>query len=341
MKMKVMRCSRWFIAVCVAMLTSMPLFAETTQVTRTQTFELVPGWNAVWIDILPNTAHLNTLMADYPIDIVAKYARSATSSQFVSDPTINMNALMGWNVWFSPRREDHILSRLVLIMEGGYLIHALEACTLSITGMDRSSPIKWEPHVFNLAGFQLEKGAPTFKEFFAGSKAHNHNKIYRLVKGRWNQVLQPELEAMRSGEAFWIYSEGRSDYRGPLMVKTDSTAGLFLSKTRSGDLKLRNDSNYPIVPTVSFIPMQGDPAETILKLLVSSGEGFSLSSIPVVYDEVAWTQNIPPMEPGASLALTFALSDTMNSKKGDFAALVKVSTDVGSITYVPVMVNCE
>jgi biotin carboxyl carrier protein len=93
------------------------------------------------------------------------------------------------------------------------------------TGRVTGAPVAWQPDAFNFTGASVAAvGGPTFAQYFAGSSALKNQTIYRMVDGRWKQVIQPSAESMRSGEAFWIFCEGSSDYQGPLRVETTGQA---------------------------------------------------------------------------------------------------------------------
>ncbi len=117
---------------------------------------------------------------------------------------------MGWVTWYAPTREDSFLSKLdVIYGNSAYLIHAKSACSVSIDGSVICQPVAWRANGYNLVGFSLDALAPpTFAQFFGGSKAHKDSAVYRLTEGVWKKVIDPSNTAMKSGEAFWIYSEG-------------------------------------------------------------------------------------------------------------------------------------
>lgn len=184
----------------------------------TQSIALAPGWNAVYLEVDPANPSPESIFSALPVDAVAAYDAVRSGAQFVNDPGVDMSLAQGWAVWYTPQRPDAFLSNLYE-MQGGkpYLVHATTNATLSLSGETPPSLQKWRPDSFNFVGFTVQSpGAPTFAQFFGPSPAHSHNRIYRLAGGKWRQVLKPETEAMKAGEAFWIYCDGPSDYTGRL-----------------------------------------------------------------------------------------------------------------------------
>lgn len=305
---------------------------------HSQTVNLVTGWNAVYLELDPDLSDPANTFAGQPVDVVASYVPAQSRAQFVEDPQAQLLRAYGWSVWYAPQRSDAFLSSLYAIQGAKpYLIHATTNTTIELVGtLPPTPPVGWMADAFNLVGFSVaDPGAPTFQQFFSGSPAHAHNRIYRLVNGTWRQVLTPDTELMRSGEAFWIYCDGHSTYPGPLEVTTSSHLGVVLSSRSGSDLVLRNRVGHPLAVTIVndavgngnvplSVPVRAyDPALKVMgTLTVELGGG-------------SWTQSFPPLEVGAAmrLPLQLRLSD-MNP--GTQHALLKVLTDLGTVTYVAV-----
>jgi hypothetical protein len=305
---------------------------------RTQTISLGKGWNAVWLEVEPEPAAPEALFGGKPIDIAALYAVPVSSAQFVENPAVNVQTLGGWTVWFAPHRADAPLSRLGrLVANKGYLIHALEAVTLEVRGEVRLTEARWTPDSYNLVGFPVQTpGAPTFKQFFQGSSAHNHSKIYRLVNGTWRQVLSPDAETLRSGEAFWIYCDGASDYPGPLQVTPGTKLGVYLTEKGTCALSFLNRTTHPLAFTLEQLPADsgGVPMSAVVAVYQDNVVG-KAGGAPVDFPAGAWSQLFPTYEAGTGVTVPLALRP-QELTKGTTTSLLKVTTDLGSVTYVPV-----
>lgn len=306
--------------------------------TRTQAFSLVKGWNAVWLEVTPETNSTTELFEGKPVDIVAAYTLPVSEAQFAENPTVNVQTLAGWTVWFAPQRADAPLSRLKrLAGNEGYLIHALEPVTLEIRGAVMLPSVRWTPDSYNLVGFSVQAlGAPTFKQFFQGSPAHNHNKIYRLAGGAWRQVLTPDAETMRSGEAFWIYCGGASDYPGPLQVSLSTKLSVFLTETGTSDVSFLNRTTHPLAFTLEQVTDGNSdvPLSTLVAIYKDNVVGQS-GDMTVDFPAGAWSQSFPAYEAGTGVTLPLALRP-QGLAQGTYTSLLKVTTDLGSVTYVPV-----
>ncbi len=302
---------------------------------RTQTVALEKGWNAVWLEVQPEFTAPLDIFGELPVDIVAGYVTPVSESQFVKNKAVNLQSLSGWNVWYAPHRADAPLSRLQqLNANTGYLVHALEPATLTVRGEATGARIRWTPNRFNLVGFSVaERGGPTFRQFFQGSAAHNHNKIYRLANGVWRQVLNPDSEAFRSGEAFWMYCNGSSDYQGPLLVKANSPLGLALNGSSKSNLEFRNMSPHPLAFTLEQVAAEGNaalPLAAVIKSVVTNTVG--LVDTPV---DLPDHQAFPGFNAGEGMTLPVTLR-VAEMQPGSYAGLLKVTTDLGAEVWVPV-----
>ncbi len=311
--------------------------------TRTQTVSLAKGWNAVWLEVSPEEASPAALFEGKPVDIVAAYMLPVSEAQFAKNTAVNMQSLAGWNVWYAPHRADAPLARLGrLTANTGYLVHALDAATLTVRGEVLSEQVRWRPNRFNFVGFTVaEAGAPTFQQFFQGSPAHNHNKIYRLVSGAWRQVLHTDAEALRAGEAFWIYSEGASDYQGPLSVKANSSLGLVLGDSAKGNIEFRNATAHPLAFSLEQVTADGHPGLPLAAVISGSvSNRIGTVDAPVDFPDGAWVQNFPAFDAGGGMTLPVVLR-VKDLQPGEHSGLLKVTTDLGTETWLPVRATRE
>lgn len=202
----------------------------------TQTFELVPGWNAIYLHVQPSTRDPGVLFSGIPVRSVWTRGVEPSSVQFIRDPS---DALMGQRGWlaFVPDERDEAMApaladrelvnitgnRAFLIDLGGS-----QNVTLRITGQALVPVINWQPNQYTLAGFPIDPdAAPTFSAYFDPSPAHRGQPVYRLLpSGRWERVGAPNADRMRYGEAYWVYSTAGSRYLGPLAVTLPTSDGL-------------------------------------------------------------------------------------------------------------------
>jgi hypothetical protein len=322
------------LALLAGQLSSTNLQAESS---RTQTIQLHRGWNAVFLEVYPFVADPAIVFSNAPVDIVASYYPHNGSAQFMATPSADLFKKSGWGVWYAGKRPDAFLKTLFAIYgQQPYLIQAKSDYTLTITGSVVPPDVHWQPNAYNLVGFSVSSpGAPTFARFFAGSTAHQHNRLYRLTDGNWRRVLDPGAETMRSGEAFWIYSEGTSKYQGPLSVETTIAQGVFLG-SGSDALTLRNQSADPITATIQHVPAGTNSLPLSIVIRALSDGGTPIQSVAAAQPNGPWTHVLPPLEAGAAMQVPFEVrQQELNSTLQ--GSLLQISTDLGTEVWLPVV----
>ncbi len=312
--------------------------AARAQAVRTQALALEAGWNAVYLEVDPLEADPALLFAGAPIDIVAAFSASPDGAQFVQDPSADQLRAYGWRVWYAPHRADAFLARLSSLNGGTpYLIHATAPVSLEITGQVAPGHQRWTPDAYTFTGFSVQQpGGPTFRQFFAASPAHNHDRIYRMRNGIWRKVQDPAAEVMRPGEAFWIYTKGRSDYAGPLDVSTRSPFGLVLTPDSGQSVVLRNQAAHPLTVTLDHIVAQNDEMPLALAVRTrDSGEARSVRTLSFPLERGAWSHTLPVFEAGEALRLPFEVQRD-RQETGTRHSLLRVRTDMGTVHYLSI-----
>ena len=311
---------------------------ESRLLERVQTISLQKGWNAVYLEVEPADSDPARIFGGHPIDIAATYFPTKGSTQFVTDPGVNLFKNLGWGVWYAGERPDAILTTLDAIHgRRAYLVHAKHDYQWSVRGAVGREEVLWQPDAFNFVGFPVASvGGPSFAEFFSGSDAQRHNRVYRLVNGAWRQVVNPAAEPMKSGEAFWSYCEGSSRYRGPLCVETQFRQGLVLVDGSADKLVLRNETGHPIsasvthvtpieqsVPLSALVRVVGDPEDPVRYVSAKQPAG-------------TWTHSLPTLEAGQAIALPFE-ARRKEMDHANHGSLLKITTDLGTECWVPVV----
>lgn len=272
---------------------------------RTQTIRLEAGWNAVYLEIEPLKGDPSALFEETPIEVAAAYMRPVTSMEFIDSPNHVLPDRKGWNVWYAPGRDDSLLSNLGAIQaHHAYLLYTGTAYTWSLKGTPFHGAARWHPNAFSLVGFPIDPAEqPTVAGFFAGAAAHSPLKIYRMVGGKWSMISDPARVLMEPGAAYWAYSQGASEYRGPLSVDfSGSSAGglVFNETTSTRRMEIRNVSSYPQHLTCT---LQGGktgvlPLSYVARVLDGPAGPIEAVSVP-------FTQGLKlgPLEPGTAFIL--------------------------------------
>ena len=317
--------------------TILPVLDVSAAEVCTQKIDLVSGWNAVFVELDPMETVPADLFEGLPVDVVAGFSSSAKPAQFVADPSVDMLLAYGWNAWYSPRRADNFLSTLSAIQGGNpYLIHATTNTQLVIEGTLAPDLLSWTPDAYNFVGFPVvAQGGPTFAEFFSGSPAHDPGKIYRMVNGTWRLVTDPGGTGMRQGEAFWVYCEGRSSYKGPVDFDTGFKGGVVVSTLAGAEIVMRNHAPHPVTVTLEHVVDAAAPVPLISNITVYDLENSLIHEAGVALGGDAWSMQLPPIEAGAGVRFPLAL----NRERADFStrrSMIKATTDLGTIVYLPV-----
>ncbi len=271
--------------------------------TTEQTIELQPGWNAIYVELQPENDRIEQVFAGLPIASVWRWLPDDRPLAFIQDPDEDLLTIDGWYGYFPSHRPESVLTNLFTITANQpYLVRLLgdQPRELTIEGQPRLRAQRWRRDDFQFAGFHVDPdNEPTFQNWFAGSEAHQSGPIFRLDDdGQWVEVDQPAIETIRSGEAYWVYTEGRSTFQGPMPIDLDfgnrieydrSTSRETVAlRNRSGlnsQIRIRKlDTDQPVpmaierhdeVTRESFWPELEE--ETVISLGVDDGEILNLA----------------------------------------------------------------
>jgi len=133
--------------------------------------------------------------------------------------------------------------------------------SFSISGTPSAKKITWEPDSFNLVGFHVDSdAAPTFKNFFAPSTAHNNQAAFFLnSQGVWEFIDRPSTFSVQHGIAYWMWCKGASTFQGPLKIDLPMGAELdYGAVLTEQNLTIHNLANSP--RTVSLKLSENSPA---------------------------------------------------------------------------------
>jgi hypothetical protein len=218
----------------------------------TQQIALVPGWNAVYLEVQPEPSTCEQVFGNLPIESVWKWDRRFSTIQFTVDPATLLPESPDWLVWLPPSDPRSFLNRLSG-MQGcqAYLIKvATNAApfTLALKGRVLLPRLEWYPHGLNLVGFPVHShNPPTFTDFFRHttevdtSRSYN-NELYRLdAQGRGQRIVQPARERLQPGVAYWIGCSRAPVHQSALHVLPEgATAVDFGSLLVQRDITIRN-----------------------------------------------------------------------------------------------------
>lgn len=240
-------------ATCLAALLAgvvAPQIVEAAVADITQTFQLQPGWNAVYLEVRPEPNDAESVFGGLPLASAWTWNPSGPKVEFIDDPTEQLVPSPQWLGYFPRPRPESILTNLFAVQANrAYLlkIEGTEPVTWSVTGVPEIQTTRWVADAFNLVGFPVDpQQAPTFGNFLAPSPSHVGQPIYRLVGGQWEEIVNPYAATIRSGEAYWVYCKGPSDYSGPVSIDLELGKGMdFGGSSTRQRVRLRNLGNTP------------------------------------------------------------------------------------------------
>jgi hypothetical protein len=271
----------------VTLMASLLLASSSRAQTTTQTVSLTTGWNAVWLEVEPRDATGDLkppqdVFNDPAITTIATPKPLAGLAEFFgSDPgTISTFNQDQWLQWL---KTDPSGSNNLPFIFGNrpYLIETSAPVNLAVSGKARFFRPTWTPDRYNLLGFGIE-GTISFQDFFASASGkHPVSRIYRLAgNGNWSVV--PPGDPLLDGVAYWIFSDGPSQFMGPVAVDFDLAALGTLNFGGPGDavavagsapdldleeLVFTNLASTTATPTLELITTDGDPADLSLHVV--------------------------------------------------------------------------
>jgi len=325
-------CIYLYVLLFAAMMNLLPN-TSVAGITTTQTFNIIKGWNAVFLEVYPDDPDLDSTFKDTPITQVLSYFPDTTPTQFIQNPAEIDWKKDKWQVWFQPDHPQAYLKTLhALIDNQAYIVFSTSDYTLQITGMPGIQKRQWQPDAFNLMGFYVDSIAPpTFAQYFAGSDDHQDMAIYTLNNGIWKAIEQADQVLIQSGIAYWVYCDGGSQYAGPLEIKLPG-ANSYLDFDRTiteWELEIINRSPDPLSFTVSPIPNAQNEATVPLSTVA-----YTMITIKEYHPFVTQTQPIT-IEEGQSERFIIAIQrDEIESNS--VSGLIKISDDMGNRFWVPI-----
>lgn len=271
--------------------------------TITQSIELQPGWNAVYVEVAPENNDVEDIFSGIPVASVWRWIPEKLGRDFITDPAEGLMNLDGWYGYFPEPRPEAFLSNLYTISANTAYLVKLEGPnpkTIQITGKPQFVKKTWRTNGFTLTGFSLMKGQePSFGDYFANSSAHQGQPVYKLnSQGIWQAVQDPYLERMKSGEAYWFYTNGTSSYQGLINLTIEQGESLrYQEAFTEMDLVLSNSSDV-----TNFISLNREGGNSL---------PMKFKNVDLETDEVGWPDlpatKVFELQPGQDIVVTLAI----------------------------------
>ena len=298
----------------------------------TQTFELRTGWNTVFPEVTPTEANPDVIFEGVPITQAITYYPQNSPVQFIQDPDEAPWDKHGWSRWVPKSNREAFLKNLFTIQANQpYLLYCTKAHALQITGTPEVKKFAWQPDAFNFVGFHVDKTTPpTFAQFFEGSAAHSAFHIYQLMSNKWQRVEYPAATNILSGQVYWVWCDGGSEYQGPMEITLPGTGdGLdFLAAVDELEIEVTNHSPNPLSFTLAPVSGRGSVP-------------LSLKRSDVTAETVVSYERFVSYSPEVSLESGETHGVTLGVRRKDMAGsevtgVLKIIDDIGNAYYIKV-----
>ncbi len=219
---------------------------------RTQSVDLNPGWNAVYLEVQPDPRLLDEVFAGRAVEGVWKWDRRFSHIEYVTDPCVLEPEDPHWLVWLPPEDSRRFLSRLFELQGGqAYLVKIptnAAGYSLPVKGRVIIPVTDWFAHGLNLVGFPVHTTyPPTFADFFRFTDEIDttrgvNNQLFSINSaGRGMTIVQPNRETIAAGRSYWVGCDSDPKYPGPLVVEPSRVGAVdFGSHVVQQELTIRN-----------------------------------------------------------------------------------------------------
>lgn len=310
----------------------------------TQTIPLQSGWNAVFLEVQPEPDNCEVVFQGLPVESVWFWNRRFSSVQFIQDASTLMPEQPEWLTFFPSASGKGHLSDLFIIQGGrAYLVKVSGSQSVEwvVKGKPAVRPMEWMAESFNLVGFRVDPSAPpTFQTFFASSTAHAGQPVYKLnAMGHWQNIINPSVEKMEAGRAYWVYCDGQSSYSGPVQVSLEQGDALDFGRVLTEQtLRIRNETSatkqITLTTQASETPPATEPPLAGEVLLAYWNWGIGVPGWLDLPGQLPMN-----IEPGKELALRLAVrrKDMPGGSGALYQSLLSVIDGEGSRLLVPVI----
>lgn len=187
-----------------------------------QTIQLNEGWNSVFLEVEPYPPECRRQLKGLPIKTVTTYDPDLSSVEFIQNPAQLTPDLPEWRFFFpvgDPREFSNSLH--VFRANTPYLIECTEPFDWTIVGKPVFRTQEWKPDSYNFVGFHVDPDQPpALADWFGPSNAHQPIDFWKLdAEGYWEKVYTTATTPIESGEAYWIFTNGQSDFQGPVTIQ--------------------------------------------------------------------------------------------------------------------------
>jgi len=252
------------------------LLATLTLSTRaqwiTQSFNLAPGWNAVYFHVDARHVSLDQLVGSDPANPIQEiwlWQPSPATAQFVVSPQAPTTGGSQWLSW--DRNAGPTSGLQSLPGNAAFLVRVGGAANYlwQVKGKAVPPDYLWTSTGLNFIGFPtLASAPPTFERFLSPSPAfYQAAQVFAYGGGELSASNPAQVFALRTknvnrGQAYWIRSgETYNSYFGPFEVTLDNADGMrFGSEVSQSRMHLKNLTGSAITVSLRLVSSEPPPA---------------------------------------------------------------------------------
>ena len=237
-----------------------------------QSFEVKPGWSAVFLHVDASHRTLQDLVGSdpsNPIDQVWLWKPDSSVAQFIQNPDTPAPGNSQWLNWRRLENSSSVLQRL----PGNHacLVHSTATgnYTWTITGKPVPPSYAWTSSGMNLLGFSTpESNPPVFDTFLSPAPSFRQAaEIFNYPGGEFSASNPRQLFTMitspvKRGEAYWIRADRSFNrYFGPFEVTLQDRSGIHFSDLVSQyEIRLKNVTPNSVAVTLRLASSGAVPA---------------------------------------------------------------------------------
>lgn len=235
---------------------------------RTQSIDLVEGFNAIYLHVDASHDSILDMVGDKPITEIWLWNPPTSSTQFVTSidsPTGSSSNWLQWKLEDSTVTVDDLKS---LVAPAAYLVNASAATSWSIKGIPRLPDYNWNTDGQNFIGFPIPSSSAgiNFDNFLSKNQDLQFaiNEIYFYSGGALEDALDwntPTAMDVVRGRAYWLDADGYyNDYFGPFeLILEDKNGVLFGDELSQYRVRLRNVINEEVTVTMTMGDSEAAP----------------------------------------------------------------------------------
>jgi len=311
----------------------------------TESYSLLPGWNAIWLPIDCSDRTIDTILSGAQIDQVWQW-NPPTSGGFTQSPSTPAPSDVQWRQWVSGGLNNQLGA---LTGNAAYLFHVTSSSpySISFTGAPLLPVLPWNNSGVNLVGFPTAAVSPVdLYDFFKICPALSGNPpVFSYPGGQESdgtvpppvQVTQPIQTPVVRNQAYWVQSTTYTSYYGPIAVTISganqlsygsSTVNLTVQVKNATDPALGQSLTATLTPAASAAAPSGPAIAGSVPLMVQSALNPTTGSY--TYSPLT-SYTTSSLAPGQYVTVTLAVNRAaMTAPAGSvYQSLLNVTDSLG------------